>query len=180
MKELKQKRDRSDKVSRRKPKIIETRTQQTAKQFVQNQTQQIINDAPNVPKLSNEDREILSIENQQFVEAQAIKHETQLANEVRQLYCRITTLQRNQAMILAQTNGLLAGRSLNLGKCSRVSGSGRTLILQQCMTIPVKIEARLTQCGYQPFFQTPNANFTVGKDGWSLHPFQDCFGTTNV
>jgi hypothetical protein len=54
-------------------------------------------------------------------------------------------------------------------------GSGRTPILQQCVTIPVKIEARLTQCGYQPFFQTLNANFTVGKDGSSLHPFQDCF-----
>jgi len=84
--------------------------------------------------LSNEEREIFSAENQQFVEAQAVKHETQLANEVRQLYCNITTLQRNQAIILAQTNGLLEGRSLNLGKCSRVSGSGRTLIVQQCAT----------------------------------------------
>jgi hypothetical protein len=104
IKELKQKRDQSDRVNRRKPKIIETRTQQNTGPFPQNQTQPIISDAPNVPKLSNEDREILSIENQQFVGAQAIKHETQLANEVRQLYCRITTLQRNQAMILAQTN----------------------------------------------------------------------------
>jgi len=92
IKELKQKRDRSDKVSRRKPKIFETRTQQNVKELLQNQTQQLSSDAPNPPKLSNEDREILSIENQQFVEAQAIKHETQLANEVRQLYYRITTL----------------------------------------------------------------------------------------
>jgi hypothetical protein len=76
IKELKQKRDRSDRGNRRKPKIIETRTQQNTGPFPQNQTQPISSDAPNVPKLSNEDRKILSIENQQFVGAQAIKHET--------------------------------------------------------------------------------------------------------
>ena len=126
--------------------------------------------------LSDNIRELLNIENKQYVEGQSIKHESQLANEVRQLYCKITSLQRNQAMILAQTNGLLAARALNLETCSRVTGNGKSLILQQCDTVQIKITAVQTQCGYQPFFQTSmNGNFTVGKDGWSLHPFQDCF-----
>ena len=126
--------------------------------------------------LTDNIRELLNLENKQYNQGQAVKHESQLANEVRQLYCKITSLQRNQAMILAQTNGLLAARALNLEKCSRVKGNGKSLVLQQCDTVSIKISALQTQCGYQPFFQTSmNGNFTVGKDGWSLHPFQDCF-----
>jgi hypothetical protein len=45
--------------------------------------------------LSNSDRDILSIENRQFIESQSIKHETKLANEIRQLYCKITAVQRS-------------------------------------------------------------------------------------
>jgi hypothetical protein len=79
-------------------------------------------------------------------------------------------------MILAQSNGLLAARALNLETCTRITGSGKSLILQKCEIVPIKISALQTQCGYQPFFQTSlSGNFTVGKDGWSLHPFQDCF-----
>ena len=127
---------------------------------------------------TNTDREILSIENKQFIEAQTVAHETKLANEIRQIYCKITTIQRNQALLLAQSNGLLAAQALKLKKCSRVSGSGSTLTLQQCAVVPIQLTATLTACGYQPFFQGLSTNYTVGKDGWSLHPFQECFWTT--
>ena len=124
------------------------------------------------------DREILAIENRQFLEAQSVAHETKLANEIRQMYCKITTIQRNQALLLAQSNGLLAAQALKLKKCSRVSGSGSTLTLQQCAIVPIQLTATLTACGYQPFFQGLSTNYTIGKDGWSLHPFQECFWTS--
>ena len=124
------------------------------------------------------DLEILAIENRQFLEAQSVAHETKLANEIRQMYCKITTIQRNQALLLAQSNGLLAAQALKLKKCSRVSGSGSTLTLQQCAIVPIQLTATLTACGYQPFFQGLSTNYTIGKDGWSLHPFQECFWTS--
>ena len=129
--------------------------------------------------ISNADREILAIENRQYIDAQAAAHETQLANEIKQIYCKITTIQRNQALLLAQSNGLLAAQALNLKKCSRVSGSGSALTLQQCTIVPIQLTAKLTACGYQPFFQGLSLNFTIGKDGWSLHPFQECFWSTD-
>jgi hypothetical protein len=124
------------------------------------------------------EREILAIENRQFLEAQTVAHEKKLANEIRQMYCKITTIQRNQALLLAQSNGLLAAQALKLKKCSRVSGSGSTLTLQQCAIIPIQLTATLTACGYQPFFQGLSTNYTIGKDGWSLHPFQEYFWTS--
>ena len=54
--------------------------------------------------LSNSDRDILSIENRQFIETQSIKHETKLANEIWQLYCKITAVHRSQTVLLAQSN----------------------------------------------------------------------------
>ena len=127
---------------------------------------------------TNTDREILAIENKQYIDAQTTAHETKLANEIRQIYCKITSLQRNQALMLAQSNGLLAGQALNLNKCSRKSGSSYLLTLQQCNVVPIQLSATQTACGYQPFFQGLLTNYTIGKDGWSLHPFQDCFWTS--
>jgi hypothetical protein len=99
-------------------KPSEPQQNSTATQHVQKST-----------NISNADRDILAIKNRQYIDAQAAAHETQLANEIRQIYCKITTIQRNQALLLAQSNGLLAAQALNLKKCSRVSGSGSTLTL---------------------------------------------------
>ena len=57
--------------------------------------------------------------------------------------------------------------------------SGSALTLQQCTIVPIQLTAKLTACGYQPFFQGLSLNFTIGKDGWSLHPFQECFWSTD-
>jgi hypothetical protein len=53
------------------------------------------------------------------------------------------------------------------------------MLLQQCETKTVAILAVETQCGFQPFFTYASANFTVGMDGWSIHPYSDCFWKTN-
>lgn len=78
---------------------------------------------------------------------------------------------------MSHTNGLLAAEALQLKPCSRVEGFGKTLILSECKSVNVNIRAVETKCGFQPFFRYNNDNYTVGKDGWSIHPFHDCFWT---
>ena len=87
-------------------------------------------------------------------------------------------MQLNQAVLLAQSNGLLAAQALNLQKCNRVTGSVSALTLHQCSVVTNQITAKLTACGYEPFFQGLTSNFNIGKDGWSLHPFHEFFWPT--
>ena len=130
----------------------------------------------NVSAITDSTSELLAIENRQYILGQTIEHEEALANEIKQMYCKITSLQRNQAMLLSQTNGILAARSLGLDKCSRVVGNGLSLNLQKCEIVPINITAKETMCGYQPYFETStNVSFTVGKDRWTLHNFRECF-----
>jgi hypothetical protein len=37
-----------------------------------------------------------------------------LANEIRDVYCQLSTMKKNQALILSQTNGLLAASAIGL------------------------------------------------------------------
>ena len=104
-----------------------------------------------------------------------VDHENKLARESRQLYCEITTLKKNQAVLLSQTNGILAAVALDLPICSRLKGLGETVMLQQCVKKSVNISAIETECGFQPYFSYKNMNYTIGTDGWSIHPFSDCF-----
>ena len=97
-----------------------------------------------------------------------------MANEIRQLYCELSALKRYQAIMLSHTSGLLAAQGLKLPLCSRTIGNGNMLILQQCEPVTVFLSAKLTSCGYEPFVQINSTNYTIGKDGFSLHPFQEC------
>ena len=52
------------------------------------------------------------------------------------------------------------------------------LLLQKFPMETISITARKTQCGYQPYFENQkNVSYTIGKDGWSLHTFMNCFWT---
>ena len=107
------------------------------------------------------------------------EHENKLAREIRDVYCQLTVLKRNQAISLAQTNGILAAATLGLPICSRLQGIGQTMILQECETkIITSLSAKETKCGFQPFFGYGEKNFTVGTDGYSMHPFSECFWTS--
>jgi hypothetical protein len=64
--------------------------------------------------------------------------------------------------------------------CSRLQGFGETLLLQQCREQRANITAKETTCGFQPFFSYNNINCTIGMDGWSIHPFSDCFWQTHL
>ena len=64
--------------------------------------------------------------------------------------------------------------------CSRLQGFGETLLLQQCREQRTNITAIETKCGFQPFFSYNHENCTIGMDGWSIHPFSDCFWQTHL
>ena len=49
--------------------------------------------------------------------------------------------------------------------------NGNHLIVQRCVKKNVTVSASLTNCGYEPRY----LNFTIGRDGYSLHPSQPCF-----
>ena len=116
----------------------------------------------------------------QQMEHLAIENENALASEIRQVYCETLKLKKNQAMVLANLNGLLAAKELGLPQCSRIQGNGGALLLQQCKTQEIHLTAKLTECGYIPYYQSPEGvNFTIGKAGLSLHPFSNCFHQNN-
>jgi len=102
-------------------------------------------------------------------------HANKLAKEIRDVYCQLSTTKKNQTIILSQTNGLLAASAIGLPVCSRIQGLGQTMILQQCAVKTVALTAIETECGFQPFFTYANENYTIGMDGWSIHPYSECF-----
>ena len=125
--------------------------------------------------LTDEAKEYLLSIHEQFKEGLEVKHENQLARESRQIYCELTEVKKNQAILLAQTNGLLAAIAFDLPVCARLKGLGQTIMVQQCGVKRANITAIETECGYQPYFSYNDMNYTIGTDGWSIHPFTDCF-----
>ena len=73
-----------------------------------------------------------------------------LAKEIREVYCQLSTMKKNQAVILSQTNGLLAASAIGLPTCSRIQGLGQTMLLQQCAVKTVVLTAIETHCGFNP------------------------------
>ena len=112
---------------------------------------------------------------EQFKEGLQVEHENKLAEESRKIYCELLKVKRNQAILLAQTNGILAAAALGLTVCARLKGLGQTILVQQCAAKKINITAVETECGFQPYFSLNEMNYTVGTDGWSMHPFSDCF-----
>jgi hypothetical protein len=41
------------------------------------------------------------------------------------------------------------------------------------------VTAKETKFGYQPITTYNKKNFTIGTDGWSIHPFSNCFWKSN-
>ncbi|EFX63395.1 hypothetical protein DAPPUDRAFT_335519 [Daphnia pulex] len=116
---------------------------------------------------------------EQFKQHLEIQHENELAREIRQMYCHVSVLRRLQAVTLSQTNGLLAASVLELPTCSRLQGLGESLLLQEFERVQVFVTAKETKFGYQPLTVYNNKNYTIGTDGWSIHPFSNCFWKSN-
>ncbi|KAK4007030.1 hypothetical protein OUZ56_012185 [Daphnia magna] len=77
-----------------------------------------------------------------------IKHENKLAKEIRDVYCQLSTIKKTQAVILAQSNGILAASVLRLPICTRLQGFGQAMTLQQCETKRIFISAKESKCGF--------------------------------
>ncbi len=108
------------------------------------------------------------------------EHENKLASEIRQVYCQFIKLKRNQALLIAQSDGLLAGQALDMPKCTRIQSIGSSLLLQQCELKNVSIQAEESKCGFQPLVEYNNRKYTLGVNGWSLHNYQPCFHSSSI
>ena len=68
---------------------------------------------------------------------------------------------------------MLTGVALGLPICQGLMASRQTMVVQQCKTTLVKVEAQKTKCGFEPKWE----KFTTGKDGFTrvkFQPFQPC------
>jgi hypothetical protein len=78
-------------------------------------------------------------------------------------------------MLLAEQNDLLVARATKLPMCQRLKTCGEYFMVQQCTPVNISVGMKETRCGPEPIYK----DFTVGKDGFSLHPFEECFWPHN-
>jgi hypothetical protein len=154
--------------------------------YLNDSTDKSKNTTQNKPTTANKEeiseiiKPIIQSFHEQYKQNIEIQHENELAREIRQIYCQVSVLRRLQAMTLSQTNGILAAAALELPTCSRLQGLGQSLLLQECEKKQVTVGAIETKCGFQPYTVYKNNNYTIGTDGWSIHPFSNCFWKTNL
>ena len=87
------------------------------------------------------------------------------------IYCDNIRTARYTTALLAESSGILAAKANNLPMFNRLKPIGDSSFIQKCNVINVTVGAKETSCGYEPFFN----NQTIGRDGYSLHPFRECF-----
>ncbi|KAK4013780.1 hypothetical protein OUZ56_026333 [Daphnia magna] len=134
----------------------------------------------NIDEFNDKIKFEISKMHEQYKISKETKHENKLAKEIRDVYCPLSTIKRTQAVILAQSNGILAALALGLPIFTRLQGFGEAMTLQQCETKRIFISAKEFKCGFQPFFTYEDKNCTIGVDGWSIHPYSDCFLKTHL
>ncbi|KAK4031101.1 hypothetical protein OUZ56_024627 [Daphnia magna] len=88
---------------------------------------------------------------EQYKISMETEHENKLAKEIRDVYCQLSKIKRTQAIILAQTNGILPAAALGLPICSRLYDFGQAMTLQQCKSKRILLTANETKCEFQPF-----------------------------
>ena len=129
-------------------------------------------DAPHHKSTNTEEEDQpLLAQHHQFVDDEAVERDNVLEREIKQVYCGNLQVRRYATLLLAESNGLLAAMANNLPMCHRLKPNGKHLIVQRCAAQNITVAARETKCGYEPVYDT----YTVGRDGYSLHPFQECF-----
>ena len=96
--------------------------------------------------------------------------ENGIQREIKEIYCDNLQLIRYTTQLLAESNGLIAARADNLPLCHRLKPNGVHLIVQKCKELNITVTGAKTKCGYEPKY----LDFTIGRDGFSLHPFQEC------
>jgi hypothetical protein len=107
----------------------------------------------------------------QYIEDKNLERENALLSEIKEIYCGNLQHRKYTTQLLAENNGIQAAIANNLPRCSRLKPNGVHLIVQQCKEMNVTVRGEKTKCGYEPRFDS----YTIGRDGFSLHPFQECF-----
>ena len=142
----------------------------------QEKNQKWIFGLPNIPiKRKMDDGQPLLLQHHQYMEHQATVNENVLEKEIKKIYCGNLQVRRYTLMLLAEQNGLLAARANKLPACQRLKIYGDYFLVQQCKLENISVGMKETKCGPEPIFQ----NYTIGKDGFSLHPFEECFWANN-
>jgi hypothetical protein len=113
----------------------------------------------------------LLAQHHQFIEDLTLERENAIQKEIKEIYCDNLQLRRYTTQLLAESNGLIAARANNLPMCHRLKPNGVHLIVQKCKELNITVTGAKTKCGYEPKY----LDFTIGRDGFSLHPFQECF-----
>jgi hypothetical protein len=113
----------------------------------------------------------LLAQHHQFIEDLTLERENAILKEIKEIYCDNLQLRRYTTQLLAESNGLIAARANNLPMCHRLKPNGVHLIVQKCKELNITVTGAKTKCGYEPKY----LDFTIGRDGFSLHPFQECF-----
>ncbi len=152
-------------------------SQPTLKNCTQEKNQKWIFGLPEIPtKRRMDDSQPLLLQHHQYMERQATVHENVLEKEIKKVYCGNLQVRKYTTMLLAEQNGLLAARANKLPMCQRLKMYGEYFIVQQCTPVNISVGMKQTKCGPEPSYK----NFTVGKDGFSLHPFEECFWPNNL
>ena len=120
-----------------------------------------------VRNLSNFVKSQVSALHHQYLIDRQTDHSNVLSDELRQVYCQVSKMKRNQLMLTAQLSPILAARSMNMQPCERVSGRGESLLLQECKSITKEIGAFQSNCNFQPVFEHDGFNWSLAADGWS-------------
>ena len=131
----------------------------------------VLGTPPHLTEIAEDDKLPLLPQHHQFVEDQATQRENIIENEVKEVYCNNLQVRRYTTSLLAETNGLAAAMANNLPLCNRLKPSGKNFIIQKCAARNITVSAKKTSCGFEPIYE----NKTIGRDGWSLHPFKSCF-----
>lgn len=113
----------------------------------------------------------LLAQHHQFIQDKLVEQNNALQEEIQRMHCGNLQVRRYTTQLLAETSGLLAAMANNLPVCHRLKPNGKNLIVQKCEQQNITVTAKQTKCGFEPRYQ----EYTIGRDGYSLHPFQECF-----
>ena len=142
-----------------------------------NENQQWLLDAPKHEDTNtDEEDQPLLVQHHQFIENKLIDDDNILQDEIKRIHCNNLQVRKFTTLLLAESNGLFAAMANNLPLCHRLKPNGQHLIIQKCKPRNITVGAKQTKCGYEPHYE----NYTIGRDGYSLHPFLECFWKDNI
>ena len=91
-----------------------------------------------------------------------------LVESINRVDCRLDQLKVFELLTLSGFSGILAVKAFGLEYCQSVEVLGKQAIVRECISDKRDFVVEITNCGAQP----RSGNFTIGKDGFTIVPFQ--------